>query len=343
MATYTQDELLKLLSDPYTVRRLDLTELKITEATPEGLTQIFAKIRGLIREFKIRGFRELGLGLNICRLDLSANQLTYLPEGLFQGLTKLQCLWLNNNQLMALPEGLFQGLTTLWYLELNNNQLRALPEGLFQGLITLQYIELYNNHLSALPEGLFQGLTALATISLSRNKLSTLPAGLFQGLTALAAISLSRNKLSDLPEGLFQELTALRDLYLSHNHLNVLPQGLFEGLALSQGYPQLDGNFNFGPEGEIHTLPEMGPSVETVFDRIMAEHDDNLDILDRALGNAYPGLTFSDEQIKTLDEARTRALGQKTMLFKCITKKGVPKEIGDIVLSLTGHHFKPIP
>ena len=295
MATYTQDELLKLLSDPYTVRRLDLTELKITEATPEGLTQIFAKIRGLIREFKIRGFRELGLGLNICRLDLSANQLTYLPEGLFQGLTKLQCLWLNNNQL------------------------RALPEGLFQGLITLQYIELYNNHLSALPEGLFQGLTALA------------------------AISLSRNKLSDLPEGLFQELTALRDLYLSHNHLNVLPQGLFEGLALSQGYPQLDGNFNFGPEGEIHTLPEMGPSVETVFDRIMAEHDDNLDILDRALGNAYPGLTFSDEQIKTLDEARTRALGQKTMLFKCITKKGVPKEIGDIVLSLTGHHFKPIP
>jgi Leucine-rich repeat (LRR) protein len=349
----SENELLQRLTNE---SPLDLTELHILYATPEGLARAFVEIV------------KLELGLKIKSLYVSGNHLTYLPEGLFQGLSNLKILDLSYNQLSHLPEDLFQGLTSLQEIYLSGNQLNSLPEGLFHGLIALQMIALTNNQLSSLPARLFRGLTALEVIFSSINQLSSLPEGLFQGLNSLDGVDFSTNQLSSLPEGIFQESTNLKQIYLSgnqlsrlskglfqgltnlgwlslnNNRLSVLPLGLLDSLTLEPEQPLLSDNFNFGPEGEIHILPNIAePSIEIVFKRITTQYEHNLDVLNRALDNTYPDLTFSDEQIKTLKEAKTRAEKQKTMLFQCIEVQGVPKEIGNIILSLTGHHFKLKP
>ncbi|CBJ27854.1 conserved unknown protein [Ectocarpus siliculosus] len=154
-----------------------------------------------------RSWPSLGIHRN-----LTYNELTTLPEGIFGGLTALESLDLTYNELTTLPEGIFGGLTALEYLELSYNELTTLPEGIFGGLTALELLRLYSNELTTLPEEIFGGLTALERLSLSNNELTTLPEGLFGGLTALELLWLLNNSLTTLPDGIFQGLPALTTL-----------------------------------------------------------------------------------------------------------------------------------
>ena len=49
------------------------------------------------------------------------NQLSELPDGVFDNLTNLEELYLQNNQLNDLPDGIFSRLTSLTTLDLNGN------------------------------------------------------------------------------------------------------------------------------------------------------------------------------------------------------------------------------
>ena len=52
-------------------------------------------------------------------------------------------IWIcRNNQLSALPEGVFNGLGSLERLTLKRNQIGALPEGVFDGLDNLERLDL---------------------------------------------------------------------------------------------------------------------------------------------------------------------------------------------------------
>jgi len=276
------------------------------------------------------------------KLSAEALDLRYIPiEGTLDDIVEIL------NGIRALGLG-----TSVRSLRLSSNGLTDLPEDIFQGLTALQYLYLEKNQLSRLPKGLFQGLTELRWIDLSENQLSSLPGGLFQGLSnSLRTLHLTQNQLSTLPD-CFKELTALKNLDLSYNRFGVFPLELLEDLALWPGYPILTGNFNFGPEGEIQVPLRVSrsgpvevprPDVKVVFDRIVAEYDNNLDVLDQAAIDAYPNLTFSFQQIEVLAKARTMALKQKTMLFQYIDEQGFPREIGNLILSLTGHYFKSKP
>ena len=118
-------------------------------------------------------------------LNLFGNNLSSLPQGIFQGLSNLKTLLLSDNNLRSLPQGIFQGLFNLQGLDLDDNNLTSLPQGIFQGLSNLQWLTLSDNNLSSLPEGIFQGLSNLQHLWLSDNNLSSLPEGIFQGLSNL--------------------------------------------------------------------------------------------------------------------------------------------------------------
>ncbi len=168
---------------------------------------------------------------NLQKLYLGGNQLTNLPAGIFTGLTNLQILSLYNNQLTNLPAGIFTGLTNLQKLYLYKNQLTTLPAGIFTGLTNLQKLSLDNNQLTNLPAGIFTGLTNLQELYLGGNQLTNLPAGIFTGLTNLQILSLYKNQLTTLPAGIFTDLTSLKKLYLHGNQLTTLPADIFTGLT----------------------------------------------------------------------------------------------------------------
>ena len=50
---------------------------------------------------------------NLRELNFPGNELTSLPDDLFDGLTSPRQLWINNNELASLPEGIFDGLANL--------------------------------------------------------------------------------------------------------------------------------------------------------------------------------------------------------------------------------------
>ena len=100
---------------------------------------------------------------------------------------------LDNNELSALPEDVFDGMFNLRYLYLSNNELSELPEDVFDGLANLETLSLHNNELSELPDGVFDSLANLEGLGLSFNELSELPDGVFDGLANLHLLYLDEN------------------------------------------------------------------------------------------------------------------------------------------------------
>ena len=190
-------------------------------------------------------------------LDLSYDNLSSLPEGIFQGLSNLQELDLYNNNLSSLPQGIFQGLSNLQGLNLNRNNLSSLPQGIFQGLSNLQTLSLADNNLSSLPQGIFQGLSNLQGLFLDENNLSSLPQGIFQGLSNLQRLSLGGNNLTSLPQGIFQGLSNLQRLSLGGNNLTSLPQGIFQGLSNLQRLSLYNNNLSSLPQGIFQGLSNL--------------------------------------------------------------------------------------
>ena len=103
---------------------------------------------------------------------------------MFDELTALTCLCgLSSTTLLTtLPVGMFDDLTALTLLRLDNNSAgHATRRGVRQADRADAGLRLIGNKLTTLPAGVFDDLTALRTLQLRlvNNSLTTLPAGVF--------------------------------------------------------------------------------------------------------------------------------------------------------------------
>ena len=93
-------------------------------------------------------------------------------------------LLLTNNQLTEIPDDVFDGLTALGQLYLDGNGLTTLKDSsdnvIFADSIKLTELFLDNNQLSSLPDDVFDGLTKLNWLTLHKNPFATLPDGVFR-------------------------------------------------------------------------------------------------------------------------------------------------------------------
>ena len=102
-------------------------------------------------------------------LDLSANGLETLPEGVLRNLAGLVSLSLSGNGLSDLPAGLFDDLASLEVLDLSANSIDELPEDVFDDLVSLGELDLSGNELRDLPAGVFEGLSGLTALDAGDN------------------------------------------------------------------------------------------------------------------------------------------------------------------------------
>ena len=166
----------------------------------------------------------------ITELNLSKKKVNWLYSHDFAGLTDLQILWLNRNELSSLPEGVFDDLGDLRRLYLGNNSLSRLDADVFTSLTELRRLWLHENSLTALPVDVFDGLTKLERLNLGGNWIQSLDADQFADLGSLQRLLLHRNLIAQLPEGIFDGLTKLDTLNLNKNFLSSLPDGVFNDL-----------------------------------------------------------------------------------------------------------------
>ncbi|VEN46735.1 unnamed protein product [Callosobruchus maculatus] len=116
----------------------------------------FAKIPENIYNLKL-----LNLGANIIsslpngtlnsslleELNLSANNLTYIPSLTFKQLTLLKFLDLSENRISSFTFGTFDGLDSLRFLNISHNKFKALPFRTFHALKNLRNIDFSGNEI----------------------------------------------------------------------------------------------------------------------------------------------------------------------------------------------------
>ncbi|XP_078060289.1 uncharacterized protein LOC144486060 [Mustelus asterias] len=162
-------------------------------------------------------------------LDLSNNDLSYLPSHFFNKHRKLTDLRLDHNRFKKLTATLFSHLNNLQYLTISGNSITNFPPKLFGNLTKLLKLDFSNNSLTFLPNDFLSSLEELQVLKLSDNLIDKLAADMFKYNPKLLYLHLDRNNFSTLP--VFEGLSQLEELTLSFNRLVGFPKGFADNLV----------------------------------------------------------------------------------------------------------------
>ncbi|NXI98965.1 NRROS regulator, partial [Psophia crepitans] len=210
-------------------------EMSFYQRLPNGTSLADVTVQFLLIDGNTTTITTVSLWDEICHsnlsslrlLDMSQNQVWYLPEGFLAQMPSLTHLKLNQNCLETfhLSEG--DPLAMLTELDLSQNQLAEVGAG--DVLPNLQLFNLSTNRLRTLPPGVFTYTRKIATVDLSHNQVDLCPqpaiAGQVEsplcvdirGVETLTHLSLAGCGLRGLGGHPFQG-TSLMHLDLSDNH-----------------------------------------------------------------------------------------------------------------------------
>ena len=178
---------------------------------------------------------------NLTFLIVADTSITTLQPNTFAGLENLEDLKLSNNlNLGTLPLGVFNGLPKLDNIFIHDTALKTLPGGLFKSLSNLKELRLVRGALATLEPDVFVGLDDVELLSLAGNALTAMEAGSLSRLSNLEVLSVNDNAIADISD--LSSLTSLNKLYLANNLISdVTP--LVANAGLGDGdYVRLDGN-----------------------------------------------------------------------------------------------------
>ena len=139
---------------------------------------------------------------NITILDLSKNNITYLPPKSFSKVTRLKSLFLSQNKIHKISIDAFAGLHVLGKLYLDRNDIDTLYDGVLNDLKSLQTFSAAHNKLERIRNGVLTNLRYLNDIILNDNQISTLDDRSFQRLL-IHQLNLQNNRLKSLKDSLF--------------------------------------------------------------------------------------------------------------------------------------------
>lgn len=125
-----------------------------------------------------------------------------LPERVFANNSLLETIDISNNQIVYVPADCFVGLDSVTILDLSKNKIQRIENGTF-AIKTLQILKLSDNRISHITENAFEALTSLETLLLDRNKLENIPSRLLNNLSCLTYFDLSNNNLLSVSIMLF--------------------------------------------------------------------------------------------------------------------------------------------
>lgn len=138
----------------------------------------------------------------------------------FKKLMALKTLDVSNNNLNFIPQGVFEGLPeSLTELYITKNRLKSFKwEGLVY-LKNLQLLDLSENYLTNLPTCLTNYTKSIQTLVLHDNKIEKLPPDFLKDAFALKILDLSYNRIRFIQESSFPEnvVDHLQTLYLNNN------------------------------------------------------------------------------------------------------------------------------
>ncbi|XP_035271560.1 transforming growth factor beta activator LRRC33 [Anguilla anguilla] len=204
-------------------------------------------------------------------LDLTGNQVNYLPPGFLGKMQSLSRLKLGTNCLESLDLNSEEFPSSLYELDMSNNRLTTLQanQNTLHKLSNLTHLYLSLNDLQVLPPRLFSALPNITTVDLSYNRVrvcsfeenSTTPefsdCAVWNNIMSLRQLYLAGCSLEHLPSAAF-ERTPITHLDLSNNPEILIRQDALGGLGKTLQYLNLGNtglrDFDFTPFRHLKSL-----------------------------------------------------------------------------------------
>ncbi|XP_067343249.1 reticulon-4 receptor-like 2 isoform X2 [Channa argus] len=152
------------------------------------------------------------------KLDLSFNQLRWLPQDFSESLSSLLDLKVDHNLLQHLDSASLGDFENLRKLDLSYNRIQAMDVRAFNSLSRLSLLNLEGNRLNVLRNGLLSRQQTLEVLLLTHNNISVIEAEALTPLRHLALLGLRGNQLEHIRFKTFQRLhTTSTHLQMSLN------------------------------------------------------------------------------------------------------------------------------
>lgn len=138
-------------------------------------------------------------------LELSTNNISQIPDGIFSHLSNLYSLELSSNKIKTLSDKMFVGLERLGFLALNTNQIERLERGQLDNLRCVQNVNLAGNKLDFIEKGFAKNWNNVDVLILyTPIGVTKFERGLFYGLPSSAVVFAPPN-LESFQPGLFKK------------------------------------------------------------------------------------------------------------------------------------------
>jgi len=149
--------------------------------------------------------------------ELTNNQIRDFTE--FDGLNKLEYLFLDNNRIISIKSNQFQNLSNLIkLLNLEKNSIQATDSTVFTYLLNINDLRLSDNKIQSISLDSFKNLVHLQFFNSNNNSISSLPLTNNQ-LKSIEYIWLSNNQLKSIESDTFKYFVSLKQLGLESNEL----------------------------------------------------------------------------------------------------------------------------
>jgi len=163
----------------------------------------------------------------LTQLDLYANKIKAIPDGVLGPLTKLKILNCFNNQIKKLP-GDIGGLGKLVEVNFAANKLMMTNDAQFASWAKVKVLNLYDNNLVRM--GSLAPLKSLEELRISGNNLEEMP--VICDICPMTILEIHKNRIAKVPDDFFTKTKALERLSIWGNQLTSLPASLLGCSAL---------------------------------------------------------------------------------------------------------------
>lgn len=189
-----------------------------------------------IKNLKVESLRHLP---SLKTVDLESNDIRTVTR-MFQNLTSLTKIILDNNKISAIENEVFANLENLREIYVRFNRLTQLNGDWFLNLENIKSIYLDYNAIERIPSGVFENIKPIKRIHLSYNNISRIDRNAFNRIENLTNLDLSYNYIDYVDEFIFTDHINITYLNINANKLNFLPSKVLDRLYVENF--AFDGN-----------------------------------------------------------------------------------------------------